>query len=154
MSVEEFKRFILSIGFEYMYDVRYEYKEFKIDLYEDYYHFYNGSEWYSYELNDLTLFKVFNQELRSFKLKIYYLCDMNMLKNNNEEFIKLIKSIRFILDFDLAYHRYFYKNYTIHIYDKVYDFFNGSEMVLYIKLNDLNVLKRIERSIKLKNILC
>ena len=66
MSVEEFKRFILSIGFEYMYDVRYEYKEFKIDLYEDYYHFYNGSEWYSYELNDLTPLKIVS---RSYKLK-------------------------------------------------------------------------------------
>ena len=71
---------------------------------------------------------------------------------NYFELHKYIISFGFIYDGNKD--GYFYKNYTIHIYDKVYDFFNGSEMVLYIKLNDLNVLKRIERSIKLKNILC
>ena len=72
---------ISSIGFTFSckyFDFRYEYKEyfrylykeFKIDLYDDHYEFYNGSNWNKYALNDLTpLKKEFEREIRSFKLK-------------------------------------------------------------------------------------
>ena len=73
MNREEFKNYIESIGFIYErtedFD-RYVYKKYRIDLASNYYHFYNGSEWDSYELNDLTpLAKEFKKELRSIKLK-------------------------------------------------------------------------------------
>ena len=64
---------ISSIGFTFSckyFDFRYEYKEFKIDLYDDHYEFYNGSNWNKYALNDLTpLKKEFEREIRSIKLK-------------------------------------------------------------------------------------
>ena len=78
MSREEFKMFIETIGFEYavsfnnierhdIYNDRYNYKEYRIELYNNYYEFYNGSEWvYDIDLNDLTPLK---QIERSYKLK-------------------------------------------------------------------------------------
>ena len=66
----EFIIFIKSIGFKYNGHVYYVYKEYRIELYDCYYVFYNGSEWFQFiKLDDLILFKVFNQELRSIKLK-------------------------------------------------------------------------------------
>ena len=64
---------ISSIGFTFSckyFDFRYEYKEFKIDLYDDHYKFYNGSGCVTYVLDYLTpLEKEFKKELRSIKLK-------------------------------------------------------------------------------------
>ena len=68
MNQKEFKKLIGSIGFiEVYYDI-YEYKEFRIDLYYDYYFYFNGSEWFRYvSYNDLVpdLLKL----SRSIKLK-------------------------------------------------------------------------------------
>ena len=71
MSREEFKNYIKSIGFEYNDAIVYDYKKYRIDLYQYIYDFYNGSEWvYDIDLNDLTLLeKYFKKELRSIKLK-------------------------------------------------------------------------------------
>ena len=69
MNIEEFEKFIESIGFKYnVYS--YLYKEYIIDLYEYTYEFYNGSGWVGYDYNDLSpLEKEFKKELRSVKLK-------------------------------------------------------------------------------------
>ena len=69
MSREEFKQFILSIGFKY--NGYYVYKEFVIYLYYNDYDFHNGSEWYdNNDINDLRLIEnYFKRELRSIKLK-------------------------------------------------------------------------------------
>ena len=67
MNKEEFKNYIESIGFKYdIIGDYYCYKEFIIYLYNYYYHCYNGSEWVSYDLNDLTPLKIVS---RSYKLK-------------------------------------------------------------------------------------
>ena len=67
MTREEFKHFILSIGFKYYDAIVYVYKEYEIYLYNNYYHFYNGSKWFEYyDLNDLSPLKKFT---RSIKLK-------------------------------------------------------------------------------------
>ena len=71
---------------------------------------------------------------------------------NREEFIKLIKYIGFILESNLAYHRYYYKNYEINLYDYIYNFYNGSEWIKS-DLNDLSPFKKELRSIKLKGLL-
>ena len=69
MSLEEFKKIIESIGFEYAHRIQ-EYKKYIIKLYNNCYYFYNGSEWFRIDLNDLTPFnKYFKRELRSIKLK-------------------------------------------------------------------------------------
>ena len=71
MSREEFKNYIESIGFEYD-DSIYLYKHYSIDFYidEKCYHFWNGTEWQLYNLNNSTpLDKYFKKELRSNKLK-------------------------------------------------------------------------------------
>ena len=66
MSLEEFKMFIESIGFESK-GLYYHYKEYVIYLYNNYYHFFNGSEWtWDISFNDLTPLK---QIERSYKLK-------------------------------------------------------------------------------------
>ena len=63
MNKEEFKKLIESIGFE----PNGYYKEYRIDLYNDHYSFYNGYGWNGrYELNDLTPLKIVS---RSYKLK-------------------------------------------------------------------------------------
>ena len=81
MNVEEFKKFIESIGFKYNGHY-YVYKEYhgvdhldyqiyRIDLYEYFYYFYNGSEWFdNIYLNDLRpIQEHLKKELRSIKLK-------------------------------------------------------------------------------------
>ncbi len=68
MNEIEFKNYIESIGFSHvnMYSF---YKGFKIEFYNDYYHFWNGSKWLFYDYSDLTpINKYFKQELRSIKL--------------------------------------------------------------------------------------
>ena len=67
---EILENFIESIGFEF-HGISYVYKKYKIDLWNDYYNFHNGYEWfYGIDLNDLTLLeKYFKKELRSIKLK-------------------------------------------------------------------------------------
>ena len=70
MSEEKFKLLIESIGFKH--NVRlHKYKEYRIDLFFiDHYNFFNGSEWFVYEYNNLTPIEVhFKKELRSIKLK-------------------------------------------------------------------------------------
>ena len=67
MSEFEFRRYLLSIGFKYDGYGYYEYKESRIKLYNNYYHFFNGSGWiYNRDLNDLT---PLNKITRSYKLK-------------------------------------------------------------------------------------
>ena len=69
MKYTEFKKLIESIGFKLNeHNLFYNYKEFKIDLYDIYYYdFYNGSEWiFSIKLNDLT---PLDKIIRSYKLK-------------------------------------------------------------------------------------
>ena len=69
MNNKEFKKYIESIGFKY-FGCYYDYKEYRIDLYEYCYYFYNGSDWDMKNIDDLTPFnKYFKQELRSIKLK-------------------------------------------------------------------------------------
>ena len=46
-----------------------------------------------------------------------------------------------------------YKEYRICLYNKYYNFYNGSEWIFIVKLNQLRHLKQIERSYKLKKIL-
>ena len=74
MNQEEFRKYIESIGFEYNYGFYYDYKEFRIDLFNltgGHYDFWNGSEWiHNIPYNDLKPFeKYFKKELRSIKLK-------------------------------------------------------------------------------------
>ena len=70
MNQEEFKKLIESIGFKYNYS-HYRYKEFGIDLYNNYYSFYDGSGWiFDIIYNDLTpINNYLKMELRSIKLK-------------------------------------------------------------------------------------
>ena len=67
MSRGEFKKYIKCIGF----DDFYRYKKYRINLYIDHYHFYNGSEWSEdISFNDLTPFENnMIKELRTIKLK-------------------------------------------------------------------------------------
>ena len=70
MCVKEFRNYIKSIGFKFFTDWSYCYKEFKINLYTDCYHFHDGSGWCFYKYNDLsTIENYFKNELRSIKLK-------------------------------------------------------------------------------------
>ncbi len=76
MNREEFITLIESIGFKskvfnIFLDHYYFYKGFKLYLYDTYYQFSNGSEWfYDILYTDLTpIKKHFKQELRSIKLK-------------------------------------------------------------------------------------
>ena len=65
MKPEEFKLLIESIGFKFIGNNYYSYKEFRIYLHINYYNFYNGSK-VRYSLNDLTpILKL----TRSIKLK-------------------------------------------------------------------------------------
>ena len=71
------------------------------------------------------------------------------------EFHEFIKSLGFKLNG--VYGGYIYKEYKIDLYGYHYDFYNGSEWVFSIPLNDLTPLvkefKKELRSIKLINIL-
>ena len=70
--------------------------------------------------------------------------------SSKEEFKLYIESI----GFKYNVHRYYvYKNNQIDLYSSYYDFWNGSEWIFIVKLNDLTPLKQIERSYKLKKIL-
>ena len=71
MDLYEFRKIMVSIGFKYNGHRYYEYKNYQIDLYNNYYNFYNGLEWfYANTLTDLRpLEKYFKKELRSIKLK-------------------------------------------------------------------------------------
>ena len=72
MNREEFKHFILSIGFKYNDSgyYGYYYKNYRINLYTDCYDLCDGSGWVGYDYNDLSpLEKEFKKELRSIKLK-------------------------------------------------------------------------------------
>ena len=66
------------------------------------------------------------------------------------EFEKFILSIGFKYD---TYRQYEYKKYNIYLDRDHYDFYNGSEWICYIKLDDLRLLNKIIREYKLKNIL-
>ena len=73
--------------------------------------------------------------------------------SSREEFIIFIESIGF-----KSIGRYYYKEFVIYLYDIYhYDFFNGSEWIFNIKLNDLrlieNYFKKELRTFKLKKIL-
>ena len=72
MNIEEFEKYINSIGFK-THDWYYVYEKYRIDLLKNscYYDYYNGSEWvFSIPLNDLTpIEEEFKQKLRSIKLK-------------------------------------------------------------------------------------
>ena len=72
---------------------------------------------------------------------------------SREEFIIFIKSIGFTTSHRIQE----YKEYRIDLYKYEYGFYNGSEWIYYIKLDDLTPLekyfKRELRSIKLKKIL-
>ena len=66
MDWKEFEKYIKSIGFKKKLWY-YEYKEYKIDLWNEYYDF---SGKYDIPFTDLTpLEKVFKKELRSIKVK-------------------------------------------------------------------------------------
>ena len=69
---------------------------------------------------------------------------------NYIEFINNIESIGFKYN---EHDYYGYKEYIIYLYKDVYSFYNGSEWIRNIYLNDLTPLKKITRSIKLKQIL-
>ena len=74
MIRKEFEKYIKTIGFKSINsngDYSYKYKGCEIDLYDDHYDFFNGSEWtLRIPFNDLTqLEKEFKRELRSIKLK-------------------------------------------------------------------------------------
>ena len=72
MNEKEFRKLIDSIGFNDNTVSNYcKYKKYRIDLYNTYYHFYNGSEWIdNIRYNDLTTIKEhFKKEFRSIKLK-------------------------------------------------------------------------------------
>ena len=77
MSREEFIKYIETIGFEYavsfnnierhdFYNDGYNYKKYRIELYNNYYDFYNGSGWCYYGFNNISPLK---QIERSYKLK-------------------------------------------------------------------------------------
>ena len=68
---------------------------------------------------------------------------------NVEEFIKFIESI----GFKYTGHFYRYKKYKIDLYYECYDFCDGSEWIYSIVLNDLRLLRKLDRSYKLKKIL-
>ena len=76
MNYDEFKKLIESIGFKsnvfHIYQKDYNgVKSYSINLYNDCYHFFYGSEWIiDIPLNNLTpIEKYFKRELRSIKLK-------------------------------------------------------------------------------------
>ena len=66
-----------------------------------------------------------------------------------EEFIKYIESIGFKYNGS----SYRYKEYYIYLFIEYYHFYNGSESIYDIPLNDLTPLLKLIRSIKLKKIL-
>ena len=69
---------------------------------------------------------------------------------SREEFINYIESIGFKYN---GHGYYVYKECEIYLWNDHYDFYNRSELIHYIDLNDLTPLKKITRSIKLKQIL-
>ena len=70
---------------------------------------------------------------------------------NRNEFIKLIKSIGF-KPYD-NYVSYTYKEFALSLWNYYYDFWNGSNWVDYIPYNDLTLVLKLSRSIKLKELL-
>ena len=69
---------------------------------------------------------------------------------SREEFKKIIETIGF--KYDIIGDYYCYKEFIIYFYNTHYNFYNGSEWVKYER-NDLIPLKKIDRHIKLKQIL-
>ena len=69
---------------------------------------------------------------------------------SREEFENYIESLGFKDD---RWCVYTYEKYIIDLHGEYYDFFNGLENYFYININDLEPLKKIERSIKLKKLL-
>ena len=68
-DTEKFCILAQSIGFKFNYGDL-VYKEFKIKIRSDYFEFYDGSGWNSYNYNDLKpLEKYFIKKLRAIKLK-------------------------------------------------------------------------------------
>ena len=67
-----------------------------------------------------------------------------------KDFIIYIESVGFK---DSGSNCYEYKNYKINFYIQFYNFYNGSEWIRNIDYNDLTPLKKITRSIKLKELL-
>lgn len=70
MNIEEFKKFIESIGFVIIRHNRYEYKHYIIYFDISCYYFDDGYDNTGYHLDNLApLEKVFKNELRSIKIK-------------------------------------------------------------------------------------
>ena len=72
MNREEFTKYIKSLGFEIINGFLYNYKEFRILLYREFYTCYNGSEMIAdcIDYNDLSpIEKYLKKELRRIKLK-------------------------------------------------------------------------------------
>jgi hypothetical protein len=67
-----------------------------------------------------------------------------------EEFINYIESIGFKLNDRFSYE---YKEFKLYLHSYSYDFYNGSEWINLIPLNDLTDVLKLSRSIKLKSIL-
>ena len=69
---------------------------------------------------------------------------------SREEFKKFIESI----GFKYTGHGYYvYKECEIYLWNDHYDFYNISELIYNIDLNDLTPLKKMTRCIKLKQLL-
>ncbi len=72
---EQLRSLVKSIGFNCVKNESdknyYTYKDYDIDLYEDFYDFYDGTKWiWDLEYDDLEKFEeCFKKELRSIKLK-------------------------------------------------------------------------------------
>ena len=69
---------------------------------------------------------------------------------NQKEFKKLIESIGFKLNDRFSYE---YKEFRIYLYDNFYNFWNCSEIIYDIPLNDLTEILKLSRSIKFKELL-
>ena len=69
--IDDFIKYIKSIGFIHSHNTVYNYENFTIHIYKIYYDFYDGSHSTLFiQYNDLNLLeKYFKRELRSIKLK-------------------------------------------------------------------------------------
>ena len=125
LLVAEFKKFVESIGFIWIYDV-YKFKAYSI-YYDD---------------NSFTIY------YKSKRLGYYRLNDLSPLKRlvNRTEFVIYIRTIGF--KYDEFINRYVYKEHKIFLYFTEYRFDNKD-----YSYNDLTPLKQISRKYKLKKIL-
>ena len=63
MTRLEFHEFIKSLGFK-PFGIYYKYELYHIYLHSTYYNFYNGSEWFRIDLNDLTPLKKIDRNIK------------------------------------------------------------------------------------------